>query len=209
MYLPSHFSEKRPEILHQLLAAHPLATVVTHGEGGLDANHLPLLLDPQAGPHGTLRGHIARANPLAQHQGGEVLTIFQGPQAYISPNWYSSKAEHGQVVPTWNYAVVHGRGSLRIIDDPAWLRSLLTQLTDHHEAGQPHPWQMADAPEAYLTHQLRAIVGIEIPLTALSGKWKTSQNRLAADRAGVVLGLQASGSEQALAMAELVEHHTR
>jgi transcriptional regulator len=209
MYLPEHFAEKRPEVLRQLLATHPLATLVTHGEDGLDANHLPLLLDPQAGPHGTLRGHIARANPLARHPGGEVLVIFQGPQAYISPNWYPSKAEHGQAVPTWNYAVVHGRGSLHILDDPAWLRALLQQQTTRHEAGQAQPWQIDDAPEEYIARQLRAIVGIEIPLTALSGKWKTSQNRPAADRVGVVCGLQASGGEQAQAMAELVDRHAR
>lgn len=209
MYLPEHFAEKRPHVLRQLLAAHPLATLVTHGDGGIDANHLPLLLDPHAGPHGTLRGHIARANPLARHPGGEVLAVFQGPQAYISPNWYPSKAEHGQAVPTWNYAVVHGRGPLRIVDDPAWLRALLHQQTTRHEASQAQPWQLSDAPEEYIDRQLRAIVGIEIPLTTLCGKWKTSQNRPAADRVGVICGLHASGGEQAHAMAELVGRHAR
>jgi transcriptional regulator len=209
MYLPEHFAENRPAVLQQLIAAQPLATLVTHGEGGLDANHIPLLLDPQAGPHGTLRGHIARANPLARHPGGEVLVIFQGPQAYISPNWYPSKAEHGQAVPTWNYAVVHARGPLRIVDDPVWLRAQLEQLTARHEAVQARPWQLSDAPEDFLARQLRAIVGIEIPIASLSGKWKTSQNRLPADRDGVVRGLQAAGGEQAMAMAALVSQPAR
>lgn len=211
MYTPTHFAESRPEVLHALMRAHPLAALVLNDEAGtLDAHHLPLLLQvDEATGRAWLRGHVARANPLwrqAQASGGlPVLAIFQGAQAYISPNWYPSKAETHRAVPTWNYAVVHAHATLRAVDDPAWLRTLLTDLTATHEAHQPQPWQLSDAPTDYLERMLAAVVGIELEVTRLTGKWKTSQNQPAANRAGVVQGLQAQGGDDATAMAALVQ----
>ncbi len=205
MYLPAHFEEQRPEVLQRLVQAHPLGLLVTHGASGLQADSVPFLLDPGPGPHGTLRAHVARANPVwRQAAGGEVLVVFQGPQAYISPGWYPSKAEHGKVVPTWNYAMVQARGRLRAVEDAAWLRALVTRLTTRHEAAQARPWAVTDAPPDYIDQMLRAIVGIEIELSALTGKWKVSQNRSAADRAGTAAGLEALGDADALAMAREV-----
>ena len=205
MYLPKHFEETRPEALHELIRAHPLGMLVTLNAAGLQANSVPFILDadPAGGP-GILRAHVARANPLWRETRGDVeaLVVFQGPQAYISPSWYPSKAEHGKVVPTWNYVTVQGRGTLRAVDDADWLRAFVTRLTTRHEAVQAQPWAVTDAPADYIDTMLRAIVGIEIPLTALTGKWKVSQNRPAADRAGVVAGLNAVGQPQS---AKLVE----
>jgi len=205
MYLPKHFEETRPEALHELIRAHPLGMLVTLNGAGLQANSVPFILDadPAGGP-GILRAHVARANPLWRETRGDVeaLVVFQGPQAYISPGWYASKAEHGKVVPTWNYVMVQARGTLRAVDDADWLRAFVTRLTTRHEAVQAQPWAVTDAPADYIDTMLRAIVGIEIPLTALTGKWKVSQNRPAADRAGVVAGLNAMGQPQS---AKLVE----
>ena len=205
MYLPKHFEETRSEALHELIRAHPLGTLVTLNGAGLQANSVPFILDadPAGGP-GILRAHVARANPLWRETRGDVeaLVVFQGPQAYISPGWYASKAEHGKVVPTWYYVMVQARGTLRAVDDAEWLRAFVTRLTTKHEAVQAQPWAVADAPADYIDTMLRAIVGIEIPLTALTGKWKVSQNRPAADRAGVVAGLTAVGQPQS---AKLVE----
>jgi len=205
MYLPKHFEETRPEALHELIRAHPLGMLVTLNAAGLQANSVPFILDadPAGGP-GILRAHVARANPLWRETRGDVeaLVVFQGPQAYISPGWYASKAEHGKVVPTWNYVMVQARGTLRAVDDADWLRAFVTRLTTKHEAVQAQPWAVTDAPADYIDTMLRAIVGIEIPLTALTGKWKVSQNRPAADRAGVVAGLNAVGQPQS---AKLVE----
>jgi len=179
--------------------------LVTLNGAGLQANSVPFILDadPAGGP-GLLRAHVARANPLWRETRGDVeaLVVFQGPQAYISPGWYASKAEHGKVVPTWNYVMVQARGTLRAVDDADWLRAFVTRLTTKHEAVQAQPWAVTDAPADYIDTMLRAIVGIEIPLTALTGKWKVSQNRPAADRAGVVAGLNAMGQPQS---AKLVE----
>lgn len=210
MYNPPHFTETRPEILHDLIATHPLGTLVTLGSAGLDANAIPFEFDPAptaAAPHGTLLAHVARANPLWRDHAGtpEVLVVFQGPQSYITPSWYvASKPEHGKVVPTWNYCVVHAHGPLRLHDDPAWLLSLVTRLTARHESSRASPWSVADAPPDFIAKQLTAIVGIEIPVTRLVGKWKVSQNRPAADRAGVVTGLADSPAPDASAMARLV-----
>ncbi|MBS1217086.1 MAG: FMN-binding negative transcriptional regulator [Proteobacteria bacterium] len=175
--------------------------------GPLAANHLPLLIDPEPAPHGTLRGHVARGNPLwrQMHEGGEVLAIFQGPQRYVTPSWYPSKRATGKVVPTWNYAVVHARGPLLVREDRVWLRDLVSRLTRQQEAGLPQPWGIADAPADYIEQMLGAIVGIEIPVARLQGKWKVSQNRVATDRIGVIDGLVACGDAQALAMADLVD----
>ncbi|MBL8511647.1 MAG: FMN-binding negative transcriptional regulator, partial [Betaproteobacteria bacterium] len=165
MYLPEHFREERLEAMHQLIHDYPLGMLVTQSAAGLSANHIPFLMDPEPTPYGTLRGHVARHNPVWQEHRADLdaLVVFQGPDAYISPNWYPSKAEHGKVVPTWNYAVVHAYGPLKVVDDSDWLRHFLGNLTDRHESHQPAPWHLDDAPEDYLQATLRAIVGIEIP----------------------------------------------
>lgn len=206
MYLPKHFEETDLGTLHTLIEAHPLATWVI---GGADAdtvptvNHIPFMLDRSRGTMGTLIGHVARANPVWRQPGRSVL-VFQGPHAYISPGWYASKQEHGKVVPTWNYAVVHAHGQARAIEQPDELLALVSRLTDTHEARQAAPWKVGDAPADYIDQMLKAIVGIELPIEQLVGKWKVSQNRPAADRAGVQAGLTASGDAEAAAMASLV-----
>lgn len=205
MYLPAHFAESRPEVLHALMREHPFATLVTQGADGLTADHLPLHLAPEIGVFGALQGHVARANPLWQAAAGsEVLAIFNGPQAYVTPSWYATKREHGKAVPTWNYVVVHARGRLRAIDDAAWLSQQLEALVARHEEGFAEPWRIGEAPPDYIDKMLTAIVGIEIVITSLAGKWKTSQNQPAANRAGVVAGLRGQGTDDALAMADLV-----
>jgi transcriptional regulator len=204
MYLPSHFDEQRPDVLQALVRRHPFGLLVTQTADGPVANGIPFLLDPDgAGGLGTLRGHVARANPVWREAATDVpsLVVFQGPDAYVSPSWYPSKAEHGKVVPTWNYVMVQARGRLRAIDDPAWLLRFLTRLTERHEAERDAPWAVSDAPADYVQTILRAIVGIELELTSLTGKWKVTQNRSAADRAGVVAGLAAVGSDAATALA--------
>jgi transcriptional regulator len=211
MYTPEHFAESRIDVLHQLINNHRLATIVRNTPDGLAADHIPLLLHTD-GTNPTqirLRGHVARANPLWQDAHEQnVLVIFQGPQAYISPGWYASKAEHGKVVPTWNYAVVHATGKLTAIDSFEWLHGHANALTDANEARQAKPWKVADAPEDFIRNTARAIVGIEIHVTTLSGKWKVSQNRGAADRAGVATGLEADGTASSAAMAALVRERS-
>jgi transcriptional regulator len=204
MYLPAHFAESRPEVLHQLIRNQPLATLVTLDAGLPVADEIPFLLDAE---RNILRGHVARANPLwkAHPQGAPALAVFRGPQAYVSPGWYPSKAEHGKHVPTWNYVVVQARGPLRLIDDPAALRDFLDALTARHEADLPKPWKIADAPADYIAQMLNAIVGIEIEIESLTGKWKTSQNRTADDRLGAVEGMRQRRDPEADAMADLVE----
>jgi transcriptional regulator len=207
MYLPTHFEETRPEVLAELLRQHPLATLVTLGATGLTANHIPLEYDPEPAPYGTLRGHVARANPVWHDFAAELgaLAIFQGPQAYVTPNWYPTRAETGKVVPTFNYIVVHAQGPLLIHDDPAWVRALVQRLTDHFEAAEPTPWRVVDAPGDFIEGQLRAIVGIEIPIQKLTGKWKVSQNRPQVDRVGVIQGLRGQTDPNAQAVANAVE----
>jgi transcriptional regulator len=207
MYLPKHFEQPDTDAIARLLVAHPLATLAWPSADGLTAEHLPLMWDRGDGDgvHGTLRGHVARANPVwREAAGAEVLAVFQGPQAYITPSWYPSKAETAKVVPTWNYAVAHLHGRLRITENAAWLRALVGRLTDTHEASRAQRWQVGDAPDDYIEQMLRAIVGIEIEVTRIQGKWKVSQNRSASDRAGVAAGLDSLAHEQALAMAALV-----
>lgn len=195
MYSPAGFRVEDAEELHALVRARPLATLVVTTPDGLVANHVPMLL--AAGTDGAvvLRGHVARANPLWRHaaDGCAALAVFHGPQAYVSPGWYPSKREDGRVVPTWNYAVVHAHGTLRAVDDPAWIHALVTALTDTHEAGRPAPWAVADAPAEFTARMVAAVVGIELRVNRLEGKWKMSQNRPGPDRAGVVAGLQAEG----------------
>jgi transcriptional regulator len=205
MYLPSHFAETRGEVLQALMRAQPFATLVTQDGAGLQADHLPLHFAAGIGPFGALQGHVARANPLwRQAADTEVLAIFHGPQAYVTPSWYETKRADGKAVPTWNYVVVHARGRLRAIDDPAWLRAQLETLVDRHEGPLPEPWRIADAPPDYIEKMLKAIVGIEIVISEVTGKWKTSQNQPEINRAGVVAGLREQGTEDALQMAELV-----
>jgi transcriptional regulator len=206
MYLPKHFDETRIEVLHELIRAHPLGTLVTLAASGLEANHIPFEIDPDPAPFGTLRGHVARANPVWREppREADALVIFRGPEAYVSPSWYASKQEGGKVVPTWNYAVVHAYGRLRAVDDAAWLRAFVEKLTDRHEAGRTVRWKVTDAPADYVDKMVTAIVGIELPIARLLGKWKVSQNRPARDREGVVAGLHEQGGDVSRAMAELV-----
>ena len=206
MHNPPAFKEDRIPVLHDLIRARSFAALVTLGPDGLTADHIPLELDPEPAPLGTLRGHVARANPVWQsyRKDVEVLAVFQGPDVYVTPAWYPTKQESGKVVPTWNYAVVHAHGSLRVIDDREWLRALVTRLTDRHESGRPQPWHVTDAPDDFIDGMLKGIVGLEIPITRLEGKWKMSQNRNAADRAGVVQGLRAAADGPSVAVADLV-----
>lgn len=203
MYMPSHFEESRTDVVHQLIRQHGFGTLVTLGADGLDANHIPFEIDPQPGPFGTLRAHVARSNPVWREFSKETdaLVIFQGAQSYITPSWYDTKQENGKVVPTYNYMVVHAYGEMKIIEDGAWLRALVERLTNRYEASRSAPWKVDDAPADYIEKMLSAIVGIEIPVNKLIGKWKVSQNRPTADRAGVVAGLQQIGDENASAMA--------
>lgn len=207
MYTPTHFKEERPELLHQLVREHPLGLLITLGDQGLEANPIPFLLDVDASGQAVLRAHVARANPVWKDARTDInaLVVFQGPQAYISPNWYATKAENGKAVPTWNYITVQARGRLAVRDDAAWLRELVTRLTQRHEATQAQPWAVSDAPPDYIDAMLRAIVGIEIALTSLQGKWKVSQNHPAVNREGVSQGLRAMGGDRASAMAAAVE----
>ena len=199
MYQPAHFKVADSEKLHALMRAYPFATVVTSGEGGMAANHLPLeLVD------GKLHGHVARGNELSHMDGAEVLVIFRGPDGYVSPNWYPSKHETGREVPTWNYAVVHVHGRLRTTQDAAWLRQLLDRLTDRHEGGQPAPWRVSDAPEDHIEKMLRAIVGLEIAIDRIEGKFKLSQNHPAANRAGVLTGLHQRAGRGDAELADLM-----
>ncbi len=194
MYVPRHFAEDDVAEMHALMRANPLATLVTHGPDGLNANHIPLLL---AG--GSLQGHVARANPLWQagNVAGEVLVVFQGDDSYISPSGYATKAEHGKVVPTWNYAAVHAYGELRVIDDPRWIFAQISALTATNEAALPQPWAVTDAPADYIEKMLGAVVGIEITITRLLGKWKVSQNQPAVNQASLIAALEKAGDPMA------------
>jgi transcriptional regulator len=211
MYNPVQFEETRIDIIHDVMRNHSLATIIYLSEAGLVGNHIPLLIDEKRDAknvRGTLMGHVARANPLSQNAGTEVLVIFQGEQAYITPSWYASKKEHGKVVPTWNYVVVHAHGKLRVIDDSQWLMQHLNQATDTHEASQPQPWKVSDAPTDFMASTVKAIVGIEIDITRLECKWKVSQNRSKADRIGVTEGLAAIGSDSMSALVKTGFSHT-
>ena len=202
MYLPSHFAQTDAAALAALMRDQPLAALVTLQDGEPTADHIPLEFDAD---RQLLRGHVARANPLWKAADGQpVLAIFSGVQAYVSPGWYPSKAATHKVVPTWNYAVVHAHGRLRAVDDAPWLRELVGRLTDHHEQPRAVPWSVNDAPADYVQQMLRAIVGIEIAVERLLGKWKLSQNRSAEDRAGVAAGLAAEPDAAARAMAPTI-----
>jgi transcriptional regulator len=195
MYVPPHFREESVEEMHAMMRAAGLATLVSLTSDGLIASHAPLLLDPEAGPYGTLIGHLARANAHAAAARPDVqtLAIFLGPEGYISPSYYATKRETGKVVPTWNYSAVHAYGALEVFDDPERLLSVVTRLTERHEAGRTAPWAVSDAPAEFVAGLLRGIVGIALPIARLEGKVKMSQNRPAADRDGVVAGLEGDG----------------
>jgi len=206
MHTPRHFEEPRVDVLHELMRQHPLATLVVMGSAGLEANHLPLFLSPDPGPLGTLRGHVSRSNTVWKNldTSVEAVAVFSGPDAYVSPSWYATKRETGQAVPTWNYVVAHAHGSLRVIEDAAWLRSHVEELTRAQENGRDDPWRVKDAPADYIARQLAGIVGLEMTLGRIEGKWKVSQNQTPANRAGVIEGLEASGTDAASAIARLV-----
>jgi len=195
------------EVIHALIEARPLGAWVCHGRDGLVANHVPFFLDRGRGPNGTLIGHVSRANMVWRELGPATpsVVMFQGPQAYISPSWYPGKAEHGQVVPTWNYVVAHAHGVARAIDDRDWLLDMVNRLTDVQEARHALPWRVGDAPSSFIDKFLRAIVGIEIPIDRLEGKLKASQDEALQDRVGTVRGLRGEPTDDARSMAELVE----
>lgn len=207
MYVPAHFEESKIEVLHALIVTHPLATLVTMTSNGINANHIPLHLVKDKGQYGTLQGHVARANPVWSDIDNDVetLIIFQGPNSYITPSWYPTKQEHGKVVPTWNYVTVHAYGKLRVIDDPVWVKSQLELLTAQQEASFDRPWVVSDAPVEFTDKMISAIVGVEILVTKLTGKWKVSQNQPKLNQTGVVEGLKSLNTTEATNVSALVE----
>lgn len=211
MYLPRHFQESNIATLHEFLQRHPLATLIRSGADGPHADHVPLLLDPKSGALGTLKGHVARTNPLWREAGAlaSVLAVFQDAGCYVSPSWYPSKRVTGKVVPTWNYIAVHVHGGLEVHDDAEWLRRFLTDLTRMHESGRPEPWTLTDAPADYIEAQLRHLVGIELRIERIVGKYKLSQNRSAADADGVARGLRELATPCACEMARMIEERRR
>lgn len=196
MYIPTHFNESRVEVLHGLMRAYPLGTLVATTERGLEANHIPFVLDEAPAPYGTLRCHVARANPIWRDLANtsEVLVVFQGPDAYVSPSVYEAKPRDGKVVPTWNYIAVHAYGTARAVDDAGWLSAQIDALTHAHESSRSEPWHVSDAPVEYTDKLKRAIVGIEISIARLLGKWKVSQNRPAVDRTNIAADLKQRGT---------------
>jgi len=211
MYLPKDFKEERVPMIHEAIRQVRLGTLITLGPDGMEASHIPMLVDPEPAPFGTLKGHIARANPQWRRAtaGVQALAIFLGPDAYITPAWYETKRQSGKVVPTWNYVAIHAYGPLAFYDDADRLLALVTELTETHEAGRAQPWAVSDAPKDYVAGMLKAIVGFELPIVRLEGKWKMSQNRPAADRAGTIAGLTAEGDAKEVAVAEIVAERSR
>ncbi len=209
MYVPKHFEERDVGVLHALMRSQPLGAWVTNAGGTLAVNHIPFLVKAAEGDYGTLVGHVARANPIWRSFSREVasVVIFQGAQSYITPSWYPTKQAHGKAVPTWNYAVVHAHGVPRTIEEREWLLEHVTELSDLHESKRAVPWSVSDAPPDYVDTLLKAIVGIEIPISTIVGKWKTSQNRLLADQLGIVAGLSERDDGNSQEMAALVQQH--
>ncbi|MEQ1545038.1 FMN-binding negative transcriptional regulator [Methyloglobulus sp.] len=203
MYVPKHFEITDVKVMHELIHDYPLATLVTMSANGLNANHIPIHLNAMPEPYGTLQGHVARSNPLLEDINGEnqSLAIFHGPNAYITPSWYETKKEHGKVVPTWNYVVVHAYGNLQVVDKPEWLRAQLETLTDQNESQFSEPWAVADAPTEFTEKLFESIVGIEMKITKLLGKWKVSQNQPMQNKVSVIKGLK---DKQQQDMADLV-----
>ena len=206
MYVPPAFAEDRLPVLHDAIRRARLVTLVTLGADGLEASHLPVLLDADAGPYGTLLGHFSKANPQWRRLSPEVpaLAIAAGPDAYVTPSWYETKKRTGKAVPTWNYVAVHAYGTLELFEDQESLHEMVTRLTDLHEAGRPDAWKVTDAPEDFLQGMFKGSVGFRLPIARIEGKWKLSQNRPAEDRAGVVDGLREGGGEAELAVADLM-----
>ena len=210
MYVPAHFAESRVEVLHELIRGRPLGVLVTLGAEGLSANHVPFEIAAEPQPFGSLRCHVARANPVWCDftSDCEALVIFTGPSTYVSPSWYPTKNQSGEVVPTYNYLAVHAYGAMKAIHDPEWLRGLVTRLTHRFEASRETPWQVTDAPAPFIEKQLGAIVGIEIPITRLVGKWKVSQNRPPQDREGVARALGELHDADSAAIARWIKEKT-
>ncbi len=204
MYIPAGFREDRIPVLHQAVRDLGFGTLVMSGASGLEANHLPMLMDSEAAPFWTLHGHVARANPLwkTAQAGGSALAMFVGPNAYVTPSWYPSKSETGKVVPTWNYLAVHAHGEIAFFDEPSRLREHVGRLTQAHEASRSVPWSLSDAPSDYIDKMLGGIVGFTLPITRLEGKWKLIQNRTEQDLAGVKAGLIHEGGDARKAVAD-------
>jgi transcriptional regulator len=211
MYIPQNFREERVPVLHDLIEQNSFSTLITLSSTGLIASHIPMVLDREPAPLGILRGHVSRANPQWRDISADVqaLAIFYGPHHYITPSWYPSKTETGRVVPTWNYVAVHAYGPFRIVENPDWLHSHLTNLTTAHEAQFSKPWNLEDAPVEYIEAMAKGIVGVELRIQRLEGKWKVSQNRSASDRDGVVRGLEELDSPESRAMAALVRERSQ
>jgi len=207
MYIPRANEEKRIPVLHELIGSHPFASLITMGSGGLFASHIPMVLEQDGSEFGVLKGHISRANTQWKtfDPAVEALAIFAGDQQYISASWYPGKDEDGKEVPTWNYVVVHAYGPLLLHEDPAWLLAHLESLTNIHEAASEQPWKVSDAPPDYIQSQIKGIIGLEIPIRRLEGKWKTSQNRNERDRQAVSEGLAKQNTPESLAMKALVD----
>ena len=204
MYVPPHFVEDDKAALHRAIRETRLVTLVTLGSEGMEASHVPILLDEEEGPFGVIRGHLARANPQWRRASAETpaLVRFLGPDAYVSPNWYATKRETGKVVPTWNYLAIHAYGRVEFFEDAERLRAIVTSLTQRHEGRREKPWAVSDAPEDYIQAQLRGIIGFRLPIDRLEGKWKLSQNRPEADRRGVIEGLEGEGGALESAIAQ-------
>ncbi|MFG6449254.1 FMN-binding negative transcriptional regulator [Roseateles sp. BYS180W] len=211
MYCPAHFQQNDPDALLALMHQHPLATVVRHSAGGVfEADHIPVMHQAVAGTLGCLRGHVAKANPLWQSATEqELLLVFQGPSAYITPSWYESKTANGKVVPTWNYAVVHAHCTLRAVHEPQALRQLVSDLSQRHEAGLPHPWRLDEAPPAYIDTMLQHIVGVEFTIHRLQGKFKVGQNQPEQNQRSLVQALEGQGSDAHQGLAALLQAHRR
>ncbi|WP_137929965.1 FMN-binding negative transcriptional regulator [Mesorhizobium comanense] len=210
MYEPPHFQETRPDVLHGLIRAHPLGMLISNGPDGPEANAIPFLLDAQVSPSGRLRAHMAKANPqwklISENPSSPVLVVFQGTDAYVTPSWYETKRETGKVVPTWNYAIVQVRGTAEVIDDQDWLARQIADLTASQEGTRETPWAVTDAPAPFIQSQIKGIIGLEIAISEIHGKWKVSQNRPVADRAGVAHGLETEAASQS-GMARLVRSY--
>jgi len=206
MFQPPIFSVDDKELMHELMLTHPFGTLISIQDGGITADHLPLVIHPELSEQGTIRAHIAKGNPLwlKRKTSMEILAIFQGPQAYITPSWYPSKKQHGKVVPTWNYAVIHAHGELNFRTDEEWLLDHLVELSNRQEDGRYKAWKVSDAPDSYIAKQLKGIVGIEIEIKKLEGQWKVSQNKNEEDRTGVQEGLKLEADQVANSMSELV-----
>jgi len=209
MYQPPHFIEPRLEVKHELIRAHPLGLLISLAGGAPVANAIPFLLDAAAAPLGVLRAHVARGNThwQALQSSPSTLAVFQGVDTYVTPSWYQTKQETGKVVPTWNYAMVQARGAMRVIEDRGWLLALVTALTNVHEGPRAQPWAVTDAPAGFIDSQVKGIVGLEMEIASIDGKWKVSQNRSAEDVRGVVAGLGEKDDLDAREMARLVREH--